>query len=150
MRETPPATGTRGGIGHTRWATHGRPSEINAHPHQASNIVVVHNGIIENYLKLKERLKASGGHTFKSETDTEIIAHLVEEHYRQCGDFEKAVRLALAEAEGAYAVAILCQDEPDKLIAAKQGGAPLVIGQGGKVSILSPLISRLCCLIPAK
>ncbi len=126
LRETP-ATGTRG-IGHTRWATHGRPSEINAHPHQASNIVVVHNGIIENYLKLKERLKASG-HTFKSETDTEIIAHLVEEHYRQCGDFEKAVRLALAEAEGAYAVAILCQDEPDKLIAAKQG-APLVIGQG--------------------
>jgi glutamine---fructose-6-phosphate transaminase (isomerizing) len=126
LRDTP-ATGTRG-IGHTRWATHGRPSEINAHPHQASNIVVVHNGIIENYLKLKERLKASG-HTFKSETDTEIIAHLVEEHYRQCGDFEKAVRLALAEAEGAYAVAILCQDEPDKLIAAKLG-APLVVGQG--------------------
>jgi len=126
LRETP-ATGTRG-IGHTRWATHGRPSEINAHPHQAGNIVVVHNGIIENYLKLKERLKAAG-HQFKSETDTEIIAHLVEEHYRQCGDFEKAVRLALAEAEGAYAVAILCQDEPDKLIAAKQG-APLVIGQG--------------------
>jgi len=126
LRETP-ATGTRG-IGHTRWATHGRPSEINAHPHQAGNIVVVHNGIIENYLKLKERLKAAG-HQFKSETDTEIIAHLVEEHYRQCGDFEKAVRLALVEAEGAYAVAILCQDEPDKLIAAKQG-APLVIGQG--------------------
>lgn len=126
LRETP-ATGTRG-IGHTRWATHGRPSEINAHPHQADSIVVVHNGIIENYLKLKERLKAAG-HQFKSETDTEIIAHLVEEHYRQCGDFEKAVRLALAEAEGAYAVAILCQDEPDKLIAAKQG-APLVIGQG--------------------
>lgn len=126
LRDTP-ATGTRG-IGHTRWATHGRPSEINAHPHQASNIIVVHNGIIENYLKLKERLKALG-HQFKSETDTEIIAHLVEEHYRQCGDFEKAVRLALAEAEGAYAVAILCQDEPDKLIAAKQG-APLVVGQG--------------------
>lgn len=122
-----PATGSRG-IGHTRWATHGRPSEINAHPHKASNIVVVHNGIIENYLKLKERLQATG-HNFKSETDTEIIAHLVEEHYRRTGDFETAVRSALAEAEGAYAVAILCQDEPDKLIAAKLG-APLVIGQG--------------------
>ncbi len=122
-----PATGSRG-IGHTRWATHGRPSETNAHPHEASGIVVVHNGIIENYLKLKERLSASG-HEFKSETDTEIIAHLVEDHYRGCGDFEQAVRSALAEAEGAYAVAILCRDEPDKLIAAKQG-APLVVGQG--------------------
>jgi glucosamine--fructose-6-phosphate aminotransferase (isomerizing) len=126
LKDTP-ATGTRG-IGHTRWATHGRPSEINAHPHKAGNIIVVHNGIIENYLKLKVRLQAVG-HTFKSETDTEIIAHLVEEHYRQCGDFEKAVRLALSEAEGAYAVGILCEDEPDKLIAAKLG-APLVIGQG--------------------
>ncbi len=126
LRENP-AEGTRG-IGHTRWATHGRPSEINAHPHRADDIIVVHNGIIENYLKLKERLKGQG-HTFVSETDTEIIAHLVEEHYRQCGDFEMAVRRALQEAEGAYAVAILCKSEPDKLIAAKQG-APLVIGQG--------------------
>jgi glucosamine--fructose-6-phosphate aminotransferase (isomerizing) len=122
-----PATGTRG-IGHTRWATHGRPSEINAHPHKAGNIIVVHNGIIENYLKLKVRLQAAG-HTFKSDTDTEIIAHLVEEHYLQCKNFEKAVRLALVEVEGAYAVGILCEDEPDKLIAAKLG-APLVIGQG--------------------
>jgi len=122
-----PAEGNRG-IGHTRWATHGRPSEINAHPHKAGDIIVVHNGIIENYLKLKEQLK-SQGHNFVSETDTEIIAHLVEESYRQYGDFEKAVQLALREAEGAYAVAILCNAEPDKLIAAKQG-APLVIGQG--------------------
>lgn len=126
LRETP-ATGNRG-IGHTRWATHGRPSETNAHPHKAGKIVVVHNGIIENYLKLKERLQ-SGGHTFSSETDTEIIAHLVEDYYADCGDFEAAVRSALAEAEGAYAVAIVCQDEPDKLIAAKHG-APLVVGQG--------------------
>jgi glucosamine--fructose-6-phosphate aminotransferase (isomerizing) len=99
------------GIGHTRWATHGRPSEINAHPHFAGGIVVVHNGIIENYLALKERLIGQG-HTFNSETDTEIIAHLVEEHFKACGDFEAAVRAALAEVRGAYAVAILCQQEP--------------------------------------
>ena len=136
-----PAEGTRG-IGHTRWATHGRPSEINAHPHRAGDIIVVHNGIIENYLKLKERLKKSG-HTFLSDTDTEIIAHLVEEHYRQCGDFEQAVRLALKEAEGAYAVAILCNAEPDKLIAAKQG-APLVIGQGeGEFFVASDIPAML-------
>ena len=116
------------GIGHTRWATHGRPSEINAHPHRASGMVVVHNGIIENYLKLKKQLLELGHH-FSSETDTEIIAHLVEEQYRQCGHFEKAVRLALGEIAGTYAVAILCKDEPDKLIAAKLG-SPLVVGQG--------------------
>ncbi|PLY01625.1 MAG: glutamine--fructose-6-phosphate transaminase (isomerizing) [Desulfuromonas sp.] len=136
-----PAEGTRG-IGHTRWATHGRPSEINAHPHKAGAIVVVHNGIIENYLKLKARL-AAAGHNFKSETDTEIIAHLVEDHYRRIGNFEAAVRAALGEAEGAYAVAILCQDEPDKLIAAKQG-APLVIGQGiGEFFVASDIPAML-------
>jgi glucosamine--fructose-6-phosphate aminotransferase (isomerizing) len=136
-----PAEGTRG-IGHTRWATHGRPSEINAHPHRAGDIIVVHNGIIENYLKLKEKLKKNG-HTFLSDTDTEIIAHLVEEHYRQCGDFEEAVRLALKEAEGAYAVAILCNAEPDKLIAAKQG-APLVVGQGdGEFFVASDIPAML-------
>ncbi len=136
-----PAEGSRG-IGHTRWATHGRPSEINAHPHRADNIIVVHNGIIENYLKLKERLKKAG-HTFLSDTDTEIIAHLVENHYQQYGDFEKAVRLALQEAEGAYAVAILCNAEPDKLIAAKQG-APLVIGQGdGEYFVASDIPAML-------
>ncbi|MDA3902652.1 MAG: glutamine--fructose-6-phosphate transaminase (isomerizing) [Desulfuromusa sp.] len=140
LREQP-AEGCRG-IGHTRWATHGRPSEINAHPHKASNIVVVHNGIIENYLKLKERLQKLG-HNFSSETDTEIIAHLVEEHYRQCGDFEKAVRLALAEVKGAYAVAILCHDEPDKLIAAKLG-SPLVVGQGqGEYFVASDIPAML-------
>ncbi len=122
-----PVHGTRG-IGHTRWATHGRPSETNAHPHCAGAISVVHNGIIENYLQLKERLREKG-HEFLSETDTEIVAHLVDEHYRQIGDFEGAVRRALAEVRGAYAVAILCTDEPDKLVAAKLG-SPLVVGQG--------------------
>ncbi len=136
-----PAIGSCG-IGHTRWATHGRPSEINAHPHQSNGIIVVHNGIIENYLKLKARLEAQG-HSFSSETDTEIIAHLVDEHFRQCGDFEKAVRLALAEVEGAYAVAILCQDEPNKLIAAKLG-SPLVIGQGiGEYFVASDIPAML-------
>ena len=116
------------GIGHTRWATHGRPSEINAHPHYAGGFVVVHNGIIENYLDLKTRLR-SQGHHFNSDTDTEIVAHLVEQHYKECGDFEAAVRKALGEVRGAYAVAILCEKEPGKLIAAKQG-SPLVVGQG--------------------
>lgn len=116
------------GIGHTRWATHGRPSEINAHPHYAGGFVVVHNGIIENYLDLKTTLREQG-HNFNSDTDTEIIAHLVEQHYKECGDFESAVRKALDDVRGAYAVAILCEQEPGKLIAAKQG-SPLVVGQG--------------------
>ncbi|MFA7537133.1 MAG: glutamine--fructose-6-phosphate transaminase (isomerizing) [Desulfuromonadales bacterium] len=126
LRERP-VRGCRG-IGHTRWATHGRPSETNAHPHNAGGIVVVHNGIIENYLSLKERLKQSG-HAFRSETDTEIIAHLIEHHLKSTGDFESAVRQALKEVRGAYAVAVLCEQEPGKLIAAKLG-SPLVIGQG--------------------
>ncbi|MEJ2491997.1 MAG: glutamine--fructose-6-phosphate transaminase (isomerizing) [Desulfuromonadales bacterium] len=120
--------GGQPGIGHTRWATHGRPSEINAHPHHAGGFVVVHNGIIENYLELKSRLREQG-HTFSSDTDTEIIAHLVEQHSKEGNDFETSVRRALTEVRGAYALAILCEKEPDKLIAAKQG-SPLVIGQG--------------------
>ncbi len=136
-----PALGTRG-IGHTRWATHGRPSEINAHPHKADGIVVVHNGIIENYLKLKEQL-IEAGHQFSSETDTEIIAHLIDEHYRGCGDFEDAVRSALRQVEGAYAVAIICEQEPDKLIAAKLG-SPLVVGQGqGEYFVASDIPAML-------
>ncbi len=116
------------GIGHTRWATHGRPSETNAHPHQAGPIIVVHNGIIENYLALKEQLRKKG-HTFLSETDTEIISHLIEEHYLQSGNFEQAVRAGLQELRGAFAVCILCEKEPGTLIAAKQG-SPMVVGLG--------------------
>jgi glutamine---fructose-6-phosphate transaminase (isomerizing) len=122
-----PVAGTVG-IGHTRWATHGRPSEINAHPHQAGSVVVVHNGIIENYLQLRDELKAKG-HTFKSETDTEVISHLIESHREAGSDFETAVRKALAVLQGAYAVCILCEAEPDVLIAAKLG-APMVVGLG--------------------
>jgi glucosamine--fructose-6-phosphate aminotransferase (isomerizing) len=116
------------GIGHTRWATHGRPSEINAHPHKAGSIIVVHNGIIENYLQLKEQLKLAG-HTFKSETDTEIIAHLVEEKLKTAAGVEQAARQALAELRGAYAVCILNEKEPGTLIAAKLG-SPMVVGLG--------------------
>jgi glucosamine--fructose-6-phosphate aminotransferase (isomerizing) len=136
-----PLAGGRG-IGHTRWATHGRPSETNAHPHYAGNIAVVHNGIIENYLELKERLIGQG-HEFSSETDTEIIAHLIDQHLRQCGDFETAVRSALGEVRGAYAVAILCESEPEKMIAARLG-SPLVVGQGtGEFFVASDIPAML-------
>ena len=116
------------GIGHTRWATHGRPSEKNAHPHQAGEIIVVHNGIIENYLEMKEQLQQTG-RVFKSDTDTEVIAHLVDAKLQAGADFETAVRQALAELRGAYAVCILCTREPEMLIAAKQG-SPMVVGLG--------------------
>jgi glucosamine--fructose-6-phosphate aminotransferase (isomerizing) len=116
------------GIGHTRWATHGRPSEINAHPHKAGPIIVVHNGIIENYLQLREQLKQAG-HIFKSETDTEVISHLVEEKLTGGTGFVQAVRLALAELRGAYAVCILNEQEPGTLVAAKLG-SPMVVGLG--------------------
>jgi len=136
-----PLTGSRG-IGHTRWATHGRPSETNAHPHKAGNIVVVHNGIIENYLKLKVMLQQKG-HEFASETDTEIIAHLIEEHYKAGHGFEFAVRRALEEVEGAYAIAVLCEAEPDCLVAAKQG-SPLVVGRGeGEYFVASDIPAML-------
>ncbi|OGU18050.1 MAG: glutamine--fructose-6-phosphate aminotransferase [Geobacteraceae bacterium GWC2_53_11] len=127
MLREQPLTGTVG-IGHTRWATHGRPSEINAHPHKAGPVILVHNGIIENYLQLKEQLKQAG-HTFKSETDTEVIAHLIEHTLRTVPDFEKAVRQTLAQLRGAYAVCILNEKDPGTLIAAKLG-SPMVVGLG--------------------
>ncbi|NVN98138.1 MAG: glutamine--fructose-6-phosphate transaminase (isomerizing) [Geobacteraceae bacterium] len=122
-----PLSGTIG-IGHTRWATHGRPSEINAHPHKAGPVIVVHNGIIENYLHLREHLR-SIGHIFKSETDTEVISHLVDEELKSGCGFEAAVRLALQKVRGAFAVCVLCEDEPGVMIAAKQG-SPMVVGIG--------------------
>ena len=116
------------GLGHTRWATHGRPTEENAHPHLdcSGGIVVVHNGIIENYLALKTRLAAEG-HRFVTQTDTEVIAHLVESLY--AGSLEAAVRAALAQVEGVYAIVLMHRDEPHCLVAARMG-PPLVIGLG--------------------
>jgi glucosamine--fructose-6-phosphate aminotransferase (isomerizing) len=116
------------GIAHTRWATHGKPSETNAHPHKAGSIVVVHNGIIENYLTLKKSLEREG-HSFKSETDTEIIAHLIQSYLSRGNNFEQAVRNALKKIKGSYAIGVLCEEEPDKLIAARNE-SPLVIGLG--------------------
>jgi glucosamine--fructose-6-phosphate aminotransferase (isomerizing) len=120
-----PLTGAFG-IGHTRWATHGRPSEENAHPHSdcKGSLVVVHNGIIENYLPLKARLTAEG-HRFVTQTDTEVVAHLVESLYQ--GSLEDAVRAALKELEGIYALVLVHKDEPQMLVAARMG-PPLVVG----------------------
>jgi len=118
----------RVGIGHTRWATHGRPSEINAHPHLYGTVAVVHNGIIENYLSLKEMLEKKN-HTFNSETDTEVIAHLVEQFIREGYDFEVAVRRALQMLQGSYAVGVVCEKYPDMLIAARKE-SPMIVGLG--------------------
>lgn len=119
------------GIGHTRWATHGEPNDINAHPHVSMNghFILIHNGIIENYGRLKEKL-IDRGYTFKTETDTEVLANLIEYIYLKGQvSAEIAVRLALSKVVGAYGLAIICKDEPDKLIAARKG-SPLVIGVG--------------------
>ena len=113
------------GVGHTRWATHGPPTDENAHPHSSGKLVLVHNGIIENYLELKERLLAKG-YRFESDTDTEVLAHLIADRYR--GDLEAALREALAEAEGAYAVVAMHEDE-ERLVAARTV-SPLVVGLG--------------------
>lgn len=126
------------GIGHTRWATHGKPSEINAHPHKAGGVAVVHNGIIENYLALKENLMRQG-HTFKSETDTEILGHLIQSYLFQGASFAEAVRQALQQVEGSYAIAVLYEGEKDKLIAAKKE-SPLILGLGeGEIFVASDI-----------
>lgn len=116
------------GIGHTRWATHGVPSDANAHPHTdcRGEIAVVHNGIIENFARLRKWLQENG-HVFTSETDTEVLAHLVEHYYQ--GSLEEAVRLALQQVEGSYALAVICAREPDKIVAVRNQ-SPLVVGVG--------------------
>lgn len=122
------------GIGHTRWATHGRPSDVNSHPHSDchGDFVVVHNGIIENYLHLKEELQAKG-HEFRSETDTEVLAHLLEDLYD--GDFESSVRKVLHKIEGTYALVFMSKHHPGCLICSKQDN-PLIIGLGDRKSVV--------------
>ncbi len=118
------------GIGHTRWATHGEPNTQNAHPHDdcSGKLAIIHNGIIENFSALKKELQ-SKGHTFKTETDTEALVHLIEEFYYNNGSLEKAVQEALQSIEGTYGIAVICSDDPDLLITARKG-SPIVIGIG--------------------
>jgi len=116
------------GMGHTRWATHGRPSETNAHPHQAGPVAVIHNGIIENYIELREAL-VKRGHKLKSETDTELISHLVEERLREKLSLVEAVRAVVSQLRGSFSIVVLSETEPGKLVAAKTA-TPLVIGLG--------------------
>src|SRR5262249_45097571 len=122
-----PLAGTIG-IGHTRWATHGRPNETNAHPHATERVAVVHNGIIENFRELREELEAKGA-AFKTETDTEVIAHLVSDHMRNGRSPVEAVAAALPRLRGAFALAFLCEGEDDLLIGARKG-SPLAVGFG--------------------
>jgi len=136
-----PITGSIG-IGHTRWATHGRPSENNAHPHRAGDIVVVHNGIIENYLELKQQLTKRGTH-FSSETDSEIVAHLVSEKVVRGVDFLAAVQRTLREIHGSYALLFLNRRDPSRMIVAKNS-TPIVIGSGdGEMFIASDIPALL-------
>src|SRR5919108_1725682 len=139
LRERP-VTGSLG-IGHTRWATHGRPSDENAHPHTdcTGSLVIVHNGILENYLEIKERL-AADGHVFKSQTDTEVLAHLIEHHLKTAGRLERAVKRALNEVRGSYAVGVVAAAAPDRLVAGKHGAGSVVIGLGrGEMFVASDI-----------
>ncbi|HUD96216.1 MAG TPA: glutamine--fructose-6-phosphate transaminase (isomerizing) [Woeseiaceae bacterium] len=127
LDETPLRGGT--GISHTRWATHGAPSETNAHPHMShDDIAIVHNGIIENYEELRNELKQNG-YRFESETDTEVVAHRIRQHLQTLGDLTAAVRATVAELEGAYALVVMSATEPHKLVLAR-AGCPVVVGLG--------------------
>lgn len=145
-----PLSGTIG-IGHTRWATHGAPTETNAHPHSTPEVAVVHNGIIENYQSLRQELTAAG-HEFKSQTDTEVLPHLITYYLHQGKNPREAVEATLKRLEGAFAIGILMRDAPDRLYAARRG-SPLAIGYGknemfiGSDAVaLAPLTNRICYL----
>lgn len=135
------------GIGHTRWATHGAPSDENSHPHFSGSgrICVVHNGIIENYIELRQHLRQKG-YVFVSETDSEVLAQLIEFHYSTgcCGDLFAAVQTALHEVEGSYGLGVLCADYPDMMIAARKD-SPLVIGLGDHENLIASDIPALLC-----
>ena len=144
LREQP-ASGSCG-IGHTRWATHGAVTEENAHPHRdaSGEIVVIQNGIVENYLELKQRLVARG-HVFESQTDTEVIARLLGDHYAAAGSLEQAMRLTLAELRGGNAVVAMTRREPGRIVAARLGNAGgVVIGLGqGETFVASDITAIL-------
>ena len=131
------------GVGHTRWATHGRPSDANAHPHMdcSGRFAVIHNGIIENYAPLRAKLLAEG-HEFRSETDTEVLAHLIETHYD--GDLVAAVRATLAHVRGAFALGVISSDSPETLLFARNGASPLIVGIGeGEMFVASDIPAML-------
>ena len=135
-----PAHGNTG-IGHTRWATHGAPTDENAHPHldQSGKIALVHNGVIENHQQLKDKLLAAG-HKFTSQTDTEVLAHLVGEYYK--GDLTEAVRLALKDVVGTYGIAVVHVDHPDLIVGARRG-SPLLLGVGRDENFLASDVSAI-------
>ncbi len=124
------------GVGHTRWATHGKPSERNAHPHKAGSVVVVHNGIMENYRELRAELEANG-HEIASDTDTELISHLIDARLRAGSDLVTAVREACGRVIGSYAFGVLSETDPEHIVVAKQGGSPIVLGLGEKQNFLA-------------
>jgi glucosamine--fructose-6-phosphate aminotransferase (isomerizing) len=130
------------GIGHTRWATHGKPSERNAHPHRAGSVVIVHNGIIENYRELRAELEAAGAE-IRSDTDTELIAHLIDRGVEEGRDLLTAVREACHRLTGSYALGAVCEKEPGALVTAKNGGSPIIVGQGEKQAFLASDIPAL-------
>ena len=125
------------GIGHTRWATHGEPSDINAHPHlnESGTIAVVHNGIIENFAKLKAWLQSEGV-VFKSDTDTEVIAHLINYYYEDSLDIFEAVKATVNRLEGSYALGVLCKDFPDRVIAGRKE-CTLIVGLGKDANFIA-------------
>ena len=143
IRQTNPTNGSvKCGIGHTRWATHGRPSEINSHPHRdcTGRFYVAHNGIIENYLYLKHRLMAEG-HVFATETDTEVLPHLIEAYYD--GDLEGAVRRALEDVEGVYGIVVVSSEGDGRQIVAARNGPPLVVGMGSGENFIASDVPAL-------
>ena len=127
------------GIGHTRWATHGKPSDVNSHPHRSGRIALAHNGIIENFTDLKSVLETMGVE-FVSETDTEVIAHLINNNYK--GNMLNTIKEVTALLKGSYALAILCEEEPDKIYVIKKD-SPLVIGKGKGANYLASDITAL-------
>ena len=131
------------GIGHTRWATHGEPNDINAHPHVSENgqIALVHNGIIENYLEIKEHLQKLGV-TFTSDTDSEVVAQLLEDHYNECHNMLEAVGRVLRRIQGSYALGIICSDYPNALIAARKD-SPLILGYGEKGNFIASDVTAI-------